>query len=220
MLKFVNVYLWAFALATVSLYQRTWVDNCLEEPTLSKDFSQVFGIEPPLPGYRVEVLQWEVPVSRDGRTAILNGTVQQVYQQLLEVNPNYEAEFGSIEGKYTPELSRTYGSSEVLERQDTWSDCGRFDAAKAVPIWEGINHLNHVSGTPVSNPGPGMCGRVSCSYNSAIWWCNDVSCDVSSGFYHLTSSAPTSHSFLTWLLTSNFKTGNHRKNTFIVPRDC
>ncbi|KAL4932531.1 uncharacterized protein BDV17DRAFT_254644 [Aspergillus undulatus] len=22
--------------------------------------------------------------------------------------------------------------------------------------------------------GPGACGRVSCSYDAAIWWCNDV----------------------------------------------
>jgi hypothetical protein len=28
---------------------------------------------------------------------------------------------------------------------------------------------------PKSRPGPGMCGRVSCSYQTAIWWCNDVS---------------------------------------------
>ncbi|KAK7699300.1 hypothetical protein SLS64_011758 [Diaporthe eres] len=135
MLMFVIACLWAFALA------------------------KVFGLEPPLSRYRVEVIQWDVPVSRDGRRAILNGTIQQVYQQLLEINPNYEAEFGPAEGKYTPGLSQVFGSYELAERRDTWSDCGRFDAAKAVPIWEGINHLNHVSGTPVSRPGPGTCGR-------------------------------------------------------------
>lgn len=141
-------------------------------------------MEPPLPRYKVEVLQWEVPVSRDGRTAILNGTVQQVYQQVLEINPDYEAEFGTIE-KYKPGTTHTHRPFKILEKQDTWSDCGRFDPAKAVPVWEGINHLNHVSGTPVSRPGPGTCGRVSCSYNSAIWWCNDVSCGASPGFYQI-----------------------------------
>ncbi|KAI7777965.1 hypothetical protein LA080_002877 [Diaporthe eres] len=160
MLKFVIAYLWAFALA------------------------KVFGLESPLSSYRVEVIQWEVPVSRDGRRTILNGTIQQVYQQLLEINPHYEAEFGPAEGKYTPGLSQVFGSYELAERRDTWSDCGRFDAAKAVPIWEGINHLNHVSGTPVSRPGPGTCGRVSCSYNSAIWWCNDKDTERSLSSYH------------------------------------
>ncbi|KAG6357543.1 hypothetical protein INS49_013420 [Diaporthe citri] len=135
MLKFVVAYLWAFALG------------------------KVISVEPPLPGYTVEVLQWEVPVSHDGRTAVLNGTVQQVYQQLLEINPNYEDESGTFEEIHVPTLAQTHGSSKVLEREDTWSDCGRFDAAKAVPIWEGIDHLNHVSGTPVSRPGPGICGQ-------------------------------------------------------------
>ncbi|KAL2286563.1 hypothetical protein FJTKL_06915 [Diaporthe vaccinii] len=195
MLKFVIAYLWAFALA------------------------KVFGLESPLSSYRVEVIQWEVPVSRDGRRTILNGTIQQVYQQLLEINPHYEAEFGPAEGKYTPGLSQVFGSYELAERRDTWSDCGRFDAAKAVPIWEGINHLNHVSGTPVSRPGPGTCGRVSCSYNSAIWWCNDVSCSMSRRFLsfgHLKlghtdpqlSFYLSRFFFLIWLLTL-FSTERH-----------
>lgn len=136
----------------------------------------MIGIEPPLPGYEVEVLQWEVPVSRDGRTAVLNGTVQQVYQQLLEINPNYEAEFGTVEEIHAPALAQTDRPSKALDKQDTWSDCGRFDPARADPIWAGIDHLNHVSGTPWSGPGPRACSQVSCSYNSAIWWCNDVSC--------------------------------------------
>lgn len=130
-----------------------------------------------MPGYSVEVMQWEVPVSLDGRTATLNGTVQQVYQQLLEINPNYEAEFGTIRDESATTLAETRKTPGALEKQETWSDCGRFDPAKAEAIWEGINHLNHVSGTPVSSPGPGVCGRVSCSYNSAIWWCNDVRCE-------------------------------------------
>lgn len=42
-------------------------------------------------------------------------------------------------------------------------------------IQEGIAYLGTVSGTPVEGPGPGACGRVSCSYGGAIYWCNDVS---------------------------------------------
>lgn len=43
------------------------------------------------------------------------------------------------------------------------------------PIVEGISYLRGVPGSPSNGPGPGNCGRVSCSYESAIWWCNDVS---------------------------------------------
>lgn len=28
---------------------------------------------------------------------------------------------------------------------------------------------------PSNGPGPGRCGRVSCAYDTAIFWCNDVS---------------------------------------------
>jgi hypothetical protein len=149
--------------------------RCLQE--LSKNLSQVLGIEPPQPGYSVEVLQWEVPVSPDGRTAILNGTVQQVYKQLVEIDPNYRPEFGIVDNKYLaprPAQNRESQALREMERH-SWSDCGHFDPATTEAVWQGIYHLSHVPGRPVSIPGPGVCGRVSCSYDSAIWWCNDVS---------------------------------------------
>lgn len=127
-------------------------------------------------------MQWEVPFSPDGRTAILNGTVQDVYRQLLKINRNYEAEFGTVDNSASASTPAQSGESfRVLEEveRSSWSDCGHFDPARADAIWEGINHLSHVSGRPVSIPGPGVCGRVSCSYNSAIWWCNDVSWNLS-----------------------------------------
>ncbi|KAK3398734.1 hypothetical protein B0T20DRAFT_353409 [Sordaria brevicollis] len=44
-------------------------------------------------------------------------------------------------------------------------------------IEEGIRYLYGVPGKPKNGPYSGSgqyanCGRVSCSYNSAIWWCN------------------------------------------------
>jgi hypothetical protein len=38
-----------------------------------------------------------------------------------------------------------------------------------------VRYLRRVQGRPRNGPRPGNCGRVSCSYKSAIWWCNDVS---------------------------------------------
>ncbi|KAK3389089.1 hypothetical protein B0T20DRAFT_397401 [Sordaria brevicollis] len=45
--------------------------------------------------------------------------------------------------------------------------------AKTRDIKNGINHLNDVSGRPKNGPGPGNCGRVSCSWKAAIYWCNE-----------------------------------------------
>ncbi|PSR82213.1 hypothetical protein BD289DRAFT_371632, partial [Coniella lustricola] len=40
-------------------------------------------------------------------------------------------------------------------------------------LYQGIAYLNGIPGFPSNGPGPGTCGRVSCSYSSAIYWCND-----------------------------------------------
>jgi hypothetical protein len=53
--------------------------------------------------------------------------------------------------------------------------CHNFESANYIRIKEGVNYLRGVPGRPWLAAGPGKCARVSCSWNSAIWWCNDVS---------------------------------------------
>lgn len=97
----------------------------------------------------------------------MNGTVQEVYSQLKAINPNFETDFPPIQINDT--------KTDGLEKRDNIL-CDPFsDLASASAISSGINYLRGVPGTPTNGPGPGNCGRVSCSYNSAIWWCNDVS---------------------------------------------
>lgn len=140
------------------------------------ELSQVFGIAPPLPGYGVQDMQWEMPVSLDGQTATLYGTIQQVYQQLLKINPQYETEFGSVKKRSVPIFEKNRDSPETFKRDDALTACGHFGPAKTAAIWDGIGYLGSVEGSPGEGPGPGVCGQVSRSENSAIWWCNDVSC--------------------------------------------
>lgn len=176
MLKVLVLYPWAVLLGKASYPWRS-----LRESLLNKHPPQALGAEPPIPGYRVEDFQWQVPTSLDGRTAILNGTIQEVYQQLLQINPAYEEEFGTPEQSRAPQYYSQIQLEHLLMLDDidrnSRSQCGHFDPAREEAVWEGIDHLGHVSGRPVSVPGPGVCGRVSCSYDSAIWWCNDVSWD-------------------------------------------
>ncbi|KAL2867414.1 uncharacterized protein BJX67DRAFT_85278 [Aspergillus lucknowensis] len=49
--------------------------------------------------------------------------------------------------------------------------CGGDLPAQRDSISDGIDYLNGVGGTPAQDPN--SCGRVSCSYNSAIYMCND-----------------------------------------------
>ncbi|EXU94659.1 hypothetical protein X797_012265 [Metarhizium robertsii] len=56
-------------------------------------------------------------------------------------------------------------------------DCGpgpnQWDPADIEQIAMGIQHLSGLAGKPGNGPGPGNCGRVSCSWGASIWWCND-----------------------------------------------
>ncbi|GAB0137671.1 hypothetical protein EsDP_00005928 [Epichloe bromicola] len=92
--------------------------------------------------------------------------------QVRQLNPRWDETFAnySAQGDDASGLeARREGALKVL--------CGSlgYDWAPASvgSIDGGIYHLSHVPGKPRSNPGPGLCGRVSCSYYSAIWWCND-----------------------------------------------
>lgn len=50
-------------------------------------------------------------------------------------------------------------------------------------IKDGLKHLYGVEGEPRNSPK--SCGRVSCSYGAAIYWCNDVSIPCFSPFVPL-----------------------------------
>lgn len=122
------------------------------------------GSTSPIPGYAIETLQWEVEIA-PGWTEVLNGTVQEVYSQILQIEPNFKL-------ASTPRTHPAERESKIERRA---INCGTWPLANKGRIQEGISYLNGLVGSPTNGPGPGACGRVSCSYNAAIWWCNDVS---------------------------------------------
>lgn len=119
------------------------------------------SLQPPAPGYGVETLLWDVEVAR-GRFETLNGTIQEVYAQVLRLNPHFKL-------PEDPPVARG------LNRKRSTVRCGNWPLTSKDRIQEGINYLRRLNGAPRNGPGPSNCGRVSCSYNAAIWWCNDVS---------------------------------------------
>jgi hypothetical protein len=104
---------------------------------------------------------------------ILNGTVEEVVAHLAQVNPHWKRDFG-VYSKATKFSKRTYSN---------WRDAPNYDPPFA---WQracayqdptGIDTIDRTSPSkerPGASPGPRRCGRVSCSWSSAIWWCNDV----------------------------------------------
>jgi hypothetical protein len=95
------------------------------------------------------------------------------------LNPNWDEEYISNSTDTTGGASKRDSDSHLFSRTDfrgsKYTCRGRWPECHPNPIRRGIEYLRYVQGRPRNGPGPGNCGRVSCSYNAAIWWCNDVS---------------------------------------------
>ncbi|KAL2827680.1 hypothetical protein BJY01DRAFT_255602 [Aspergillus pseudoustus] len=102
----------------------------------------------------------------DGPELILNGTAEAVYAQLKEINPNYDADWDGIGDSENTDLDDARTLDYTLH-------CTFHLAVPGNYIKQGIKYLRKVKGSPRLSAGPNECGRVSCSYNAAIYWCND-----------------------------------------------
>ncbi|KAH6636400.1 hypothetical protein F5144DRAFT_567358 [Chaetomium tenue] len=131
----------------------------------------------PIEGYTIVPITWEFD-GPNGQVIQLNGTVQEVVAQLDLIVPNSQAKLiASIAAASTASstsrrdeespLEKRYDEDKILCWVHGWT------AASLRSIQDGINYLNGVSGRPSHGPGPSTCARVSCSYGSAIYWCND-----------------------------------------------
>ncbi|KZL69745.1 hypothetical protein CT0861_02947 [Colletotrichum tofieldiae] len=134
------------------------------------------GLEPPFPGAAVFVPEWEVPASPGGPTVTLTGTVQEVVAELEKLNPDFKTDFNITEtaADDIPVPSDVTGSLE--KRTDFKGSkyiCNNYPNGRYNAYHEGVEYLRGVPGKPRAPAGPGACGRVSCSQNTAIWWCND-----------------------------------------------
>jgi hypothetical protein len=126
--------------------------------------------EAPIEGYGVVVPEWEIQLTPDSAPVVLNGTIEQVYDQLLAIDPSSAASF--VDKRDERPLTTRFHKRSVFASHSCF---GRWPVADYFGIEDGITHLRKVSGQPRNGPGPGNCGRVSCSWGNAIWWCNDVS---------------------------------------------
>ncbi|KAG8409375.1 hypothetical protein J3459_017553 [Metarhizium acridum] len=122
----------------------------------------------PIPGYTVTELQWEVEVF-PGQLKNFTGTVEKVHSQVTQLNPGWEQD---VVAQREPEEARASLDKRYIFYQVDCRPPG-WQPAEYGAIGSGISYLKTLRGSPRYGPGPGACGRVSCSYDSAIWWCND-----------------------------------------------
>ncbi|KAK3326142.1 hypothetical protein B0H66DRAFT_616987 [Apodospora peruviana] len=128
----------------------------------------------PINGYEMVDMSWAIEVA-PGRVEILNGTVQEVVAQATEINPGFLTdELLAFPPAFPPAPAPApAGKRRLLQRRTVKSCNSESRYADGFAIIEGVNYLRRVPGKPTLGPGPGECARVSCSKDSAIYWCNN-----------------------------------------------
>jgi hypothetical protein len=81
-------------------------------------------------------------------TSILTGTVEEVHEQLVRVNPSYDNDFSSHDA-VALEKRTDFGGSSYNCNSNEWG----FPKTRALKA--GIRHLRGVKGEPSNGPGPG-----------------------------------------------------------------
>ncbi|KAL2836231.1 hypothetical protein BJX68DRAFT_273587 [Aspergillus pseudodeflectus] len=119
---------------------------------------------------------WEVAPYPGAAPILLNGTAEQVYAKLLEMNPNYDDDWKNEDDTNIDidiDIDNNTALDVELERREVEQDihCWRDEGVQKKYLRSGIKYLRKVRGRPYLPPK--KCSRVSCSYLSAIEWCND-----------------------------------------------
>lgn len=127
-------------------------------------------------GYQIQEYNWTLSPFFNGSFVSVTGTIEQAVAKLDKINPKFGAQLLSHDIIGLGGWNRTFDDYNAIHYE-----CGgRYTACYKQRIFQGVMYLlglDRAQGT--SGRGPHLpkfiCSRVSCSYKSAIWLCNDVS---------------------------------------------
>ncbi|KAM7195541.1 hypothetical protein V8F20_007437 [Naviculisporaceae sp. PSN 640] len=136
------------------------------------------GLAEDLPeGFKVSPIYWK-GVLEEGKPEVeLSGySFEEIEAEAKALNPAYTifAKDGVAPG---PAYNESTSHEGLSTRQTFTTNCNQpsswYPARNWNAVWDGVAYLQGITGNCRANPGPGFCTRVSCSYNSGIWYCND-----------------------------------------------
>ncbi|KAI0432627.1 hypothetical protein F5Y09DRAFT_137059 [Xylaria sp. FL1042] len=116
--------------------------------------------------FQTSDITWTGHIEEGGDIMSFTGpSLQHIETQIQKINPTFS-------WSSTPE--QVPGNSSAKSEGDTLCDI-QWDPpfASVFHIRQGISYLHKIHGNCTIGPGPGNCSRVSCSYYSGIWFCND-----------------------------------------------
>ncbi|RDA94622.1 hypothetical protein CP533_2480 [Ophiocordyceps camponoti-saundersi (nom. inval.)] len=96
-----------------------------------------------------------------GHPHLVNGTLEQAYEIMHTIDPDFRPPPPGPQRGFLFARDRELGIR-----------CEAAGPAFVAEINKGIEHLLTIAGNPMI-AGPSSCERVSCSWNSAIWLCNE-----------------------------------------------
>ncbi|KAI1661838.1 hypothetical protein F4813DRAFT_398363 [Daldinia decipiens] len=126
--------------------------------------------ESPPSGYSLSNLTWVGKAFKHGSDISITGSsMRNIEAQIREINP-----------KFSWDDQENADSTVSLQNSKTHLTCDPNNIwwAQVFRIEEGIDYLKGIKGRCHMGPGPRVCTRISCSYKSAIWWCNDNDHDI------------------------------------------
>lgn len=126
---------------------------------------------------KIELLFWQEADLGLNSNVSATGTVQDALTKMAMFDPVSAAAINAsvLSNTTSAALDQSVGPNEDYVATTRFCNNMPGGLASSLRIKQGIQYLGTVSGTPTEGPGPGNCGRVSCSYGGAIYWCNDVS---------------------------------------------
>ncbi|KAI1327962.1 hypothetical protein F5Y16DRAFT_398833 [Xylariaceae sp. FL0255] len=128
--------------------------------------------------YTITPVTWIMPIETGGENHTFYGTVQEVFAQVNDARaqqglPALPDPSANITEPTTRSISGTHSVLDARSYEKTICKVGLSGYATIYRINQGIAYLEGVTSQCGMGAGPGNCGRISCSYNAAIYWCND-----------------------------------------------
>ncbi|KAJ8125802.1 hypothetical protein O1611_g7837 [Lasiodiplodia mahajangana] len=116
--------------------------------------------------YTVSDIQWR-GFEGFGEDQVFTGTIENVISQMRQIKgADYTPSFVSkAESHATTPLPDYHAARHNIDCGGPEADPRRID--------QGVDYLNHIPDSSLCGNAPKTCGRISCSWNSAIWLCND-----------------------------------------------
>ncbi|ROV94977.1 hypothetical protein VMCG_08367 [Cytospora schulzeri] len=166
---------------------------CILIAIIGSHVATAVGLSAPIDGYSVVNITWALQPNISGIEPVnITGTVQDAWKHINQTWPGYTLPkfngtgHGPLPTSRQPPANLSIPATTMTTtitptgihqndpaRETGTVKCWIWPEANEYWIAEGIDYLNEVPGKPSNAPGPGECGRVSCSWSAAIWWCND-----------------------------------------------